>query len=486
MLLILIVVPHSVVYGQEENETAEPLEFGVPVDGALGNSIPRVLYRFDGLRGEVLNITMRATSGSLDTVLLLLDSSGTVIATNDDSEGTSNSHIEGLRVQQSDTFTLIAGRFGFGLGSTNGGYTLMLERVGVSSASGSALRYGDSIINNITNMAPVLYYSFRAQRGDLINVQMQRISGDLDPVLQVVNSNAFVVAENDDVLGSPTLDAAISGLLIEQTGTYIIVATRFGQAAGMSSGNFVLTLDTAQNSGFGNSPQAAVPIQPGDVLDGELTERVFTRYYRFDAVQNDLVTVMMNRTSGSVDSFLAIADANLRELVTDDDGGGGQNSKIESYLIPADGTYYVVATRFERESGTTVGGYRLDFQSLGNAFDGVPEDVQRIAYGTTVTGRIDDAAPQLIYAFRGVEGDVLTVSMNRGDGDLDPVLSILNDTQRPLVSNDDGGGGQNARIDRYVIPQTGIYYIRATRYSGEEGNSATSGSFIVVLARRFD
>jgi hypothetical protein len=76
--------------------------------------------------------------------------------------------------------------------------------------------------------------------------------------------------------------------------------------------------------------------------------------------------------------------------------------------------------------------------------------------------------------------------MNRGDGDLDPVVSILNSEQRPLVSNDDDGTGQNARVDRFRIPSTGIYYVRAMRYSGSDGPTNTRGSFIVVLARRFD
>jgi hypothetical protein len=358
--------------------------------------------------------------------------------------------------------------------------------VGVSSASGSTLRYGDSVINTINNMSPQIYYSFRAERGDIVHVTMQRVSGNLDPYLQVVNSNAFVIADNDDVLGSPSLDAEIDALVIEETGTYIIIASRFGQAAGTSSGAFVLNIEEARNSGLGNSPQAAVPMLTGDTLRGELTSDIFARYYYFEASANDLITIRMNRVGGSVDSFVVLANASLQELVSDDDSGGGQNALIESYLIPADGRYYIIATRFEGEGGTSVGPFELELQSLGNAFDNVLAGVQRISYGSTITGRIDDVTPELMYAFRGVTGDAVTVSLNRGDGDLDPVVSILNGDLAPLISDDDSGGGQNARIIRYVIPQTGIYYIRATRFSGEEGSVNTAGSFILVLARRLD
>src|SRR5690606_25012101 len=145
-------------------------------------------------------------------------------------------------------------------------------------------------------------------------------------------------------------------------------------------------------------------------------------------------------------------------------GGGGQNAAITSFLIPADGRYYILATRFERNAGTTSGGFRLEFQSLGNAFDGVPEGAQRITYGTTTTGRIDDVTPTALFAFYGVQGEAVTVTVNRGDGDLDPTVSILNSSMVVLASDDDSGGGQNARIARYVLPTTGLYYIRAERY----------------------
>jgi len=58
-----------------------------------------------------------------------------------------------------------------------------------------------------------------------------------------------------------------------------------------------------------------------------------------------------------------------------------------------------------------------------------------------------------------VAGDVITVSMTRSDGDLDPFLRLLNGDLNSLVSDD---------------------------YSGSTGNANTSGSFILVLARRFD
>ena len=482
-ILALLLISLPVVAQQEPGEA---LFYGLPTTGRLDDRVPLAVYFFDGLRGEVVSIDLDVTGGDLDPVLTVLDSDGQIITSMDDSDGSRAPGLSALRLPSSSRYRVIVGRFAFGLGTTSGSYELGVKRVGVSSASGSTLRYGDQIINSISNMTPQLYYSFRARRGDIINVRMRRVSGDLDPYVQVVDSSALVLADNDDTLGASTpFDSSITGLIIEEDGTYVIVVSRYGQAAGTSTGNFVLTLEEADNSGLGNTVQTAIPLTPGTVINGEISVRQFTKYYRFEAQADDIMTIRMSRGGGVLDSFLVLANTGLIELVSDDDSGGGQDALIEQYRIPAAGTYYIIATRFERDAGTSTGSYRLELQSLGNAFDTVPDDVQRISYGTTVTGRIDDDMPELLYAFWGVEGDTITLSMNRGDGNLDPVVSILNTDQNPVVSDDDSGGGQNARVGSYTIPVTGTYYVRATRYSGDTGPVNSEGSFILVLARRF-
>lgn len=486
LILLLMVICAVPVAAQVEVDTEAGILFGQIITGEISNTSPRDTYSFDGRRGEVVSIDLRTIDGDLDPLLTIVDNSGQVIAWQDDSQQSRDVRIDSFRIPQTDRYFIIVGRFGYSLGTTSGEYELRIDRLGVSSASGSSLRYGDAVINTISSMQPQIFYSFRAQRGDIVNIEMQRVSGNLDPFLQVVNSNAFVIAENDDVLGSDTLDAFINGLVIEETGTYIIVATRFGQAAGDSTGSFVLSLNEADNSGFGNSLQTAIPIALGETVEGELTNRNFAQFYQFTAERNDLITITMNRADGNIDTFLTLTNAGFQTLAEDDDGGNGQNSRIDQYLIPADGLYYIIATRFEGEAGTTQGAYTLELQNLGNVFENVPEEIPRISYGTTVTGRIDDTTPEIRYAFWGVEGDIITTSMNRGDGNLDAFIQILNEDGTPIISNDDGGGGQNARIDRFRIPRTGLYFIQATRFIGAEGDSNTAGSFILVLAQRFD
>ncbi len=461
------------------------IDYGLRITGTLGNAAPRAIYAFDGMRGEVVSVTLTTKTGDLDPMLTVLDADGVPLAHFDDMGSSRDLRLESLRLPRSDRYLLVVARFGYALGTTSGTYDLTIERVGVSSASGSALRYGDTIINEISDVTPQIYYSFRARRGDIVNIQMQRISGNLDTYLQVVNQNALVVADNDDMPGSGSLDAEISNLVVEEDGTYVIIASRFGQAAGRSAGGFSLILEEAVNSGMGNSLAAALPVLEDLPMEGELSNEHYARFYQFDAQANEVVSVRMERLNGSIDSFLAIATDTGVELTANDDVEGSQNSAIENFLIPADGTYTIIATRFEREVGQTAGRYRLSFERKGNALENVPTDMQFIPYGSTITGSIDDATPQRLYAFFGQQGDVITAAMTRGDGDLDPVVSVLDAAQRELTGNDDADGSQNARIDRFALPATGVYYLRAARFSGE-GRPPTHGSFILVLAQRFD
>jgi hypothetical protein len=481
LLLCLLTLPTRAQEATPAPDTGG-VNYGGVISGTINNATPRAVYFFDGLRGEVVAISLRAISGDLDPVLKVIDVNGEVVINRDDSGGSRDVVIEALNLPRSSRYYVIIGRFGYSLGSTSGDFELSIQRIGVSSASGSALRVGDSVINRIDDLTPALFYSFRAEAGEILDIRMIRDSGDLDPYLQVVDSRSFLITDNDDVPGSG-LNAEITNLVIERSDTYIIVATRYGQAAGTSSGRFVLSLSRADGSGRGNSPQTAIPLAFGAVVEDEISSANPVKYLRFEARANDIIGLRMTRTSNTLDALLVITDGDLNELAQVDDALGSQNAVIDDFRVPADGTYYVIATRSGRENGTTTGRFRLEFQALGNAFDGVPPEVQRIGFGTTVTGRIDEITPQTLFAFYATDGDAITVSLNRGDGDLDPVVSILSSDLIELARDDDSGGGQNARIARYIIPRSGLYYLRATRFDGVDGNRNTQGSFVLVLAR---
>jgi hypothetical protein len=457
--------------------------YGVHVNGTVNDASPRTVYQFTGLRGDVIAIDLSVTSGSLDPMLTLMDGQGTVIALSDDAaaagRGSRDLHLDSLHLPRSDQYSLVVGRFGYGLGTTSGGYTLAVDRIGVSSESGSALRYGDSVYNTITDSTPQVYYAFRAARGDVISVRMQRASGDLDPALMIVNSKSQIVADNDDSPG--TLDAAINGFIIREDGVFVIIASRFGEAAGRSKGSFVLTLGSGVESGLGKSIDLAFPLLSGVPVAGEITNSRTTVYYSFDGKRDDVVSIRMSRPSGALDSYLALLDPTKRQIASDDDGGGGQDALINSVALPMDGTYIIAASRFTGDSTATVGAYTLSLTMSGNAYANVQNNVTRLEIPASVQGAITSAAPQVVYAVVARAGDSLTITMDRVGGNLDSRVVILDVNQRQLASDDDGGGKQNSLL-RFKVPSTGVYYLVATRFSGTDGDPNTTGTYTLTLA----
>ncbi|HYO87413.1 MAG TPA: hypothetical protein VER79_02135, partial [Candidatus Limnocylindrales bacterium] len=249
----------------------------------------------------------------------------------------------------------------------------------------------------------------------------------------------------------------------------------------------VLTLDRGSNSGLGGSALLALPLSDDTPATGELSAERYADFYQFDGRKDEIVTIRMERAPGSgLDPLVALADSLLTEIAADDDSAGQQNSLINQFVLPEDGVYYVIATRYQRETGTSTGPYRLTLTREGSAFEGALPAVPRLEYGNATIGQITAETPEMMFAFIGSEGDVITSSMLRSDGNLDPLLLLLDQNQNELTSNDDGGGGQNARIDRFTLPYTGVYYLKATRYVNPNGGTPTTGSFLITLAQRFD
>lgn len=100
---------------------------------------------------------------------------------------------------------------------------------------------GDTVTGSIRLNKRFDVYVFDGRAGDVVTVGMQAISGILDTTLFLVDPNGFQVAQNDDA-SQETTDSVISGYTLPEDGRYIIIATHFGAAFGVTAGDYTLTL----------------------------------------------------------------------------------------------------------------------------------------------------------------------------------------------------------------------------------------------------
>jgi hypothetical protein len=426
----------------------------------------------------VIAITLTRTDGDLDPYLLLTDEQGIILAVSDDDGPGVDARISFTRVPADGRYFVIVTRFGQEHGSTAGDYTLLLERIGAGMTEDTVLAYGDSVLGRITQDEPILFYFLRAQRGDVINVTMQRISGNLDSRVDIVTTDGVVLASNDDdPLAEGTLDAGISNYLILEDDVYLIAATRFGDKAGDTEGGYVLSVVQTPPEELGESLDMARLIDYGMSLAGTISDDVITRYFRFDASRGDVITATLNTETGNLDPALKLLDAQQFELAQDDDSGEGRNARIAAFTIPRTGVYYLLATREGEAEGQTSGEFALELSGRPGVVGG---RALEIVYGASVSGVIDDSRVSEEYVFFGQQGDVITIAMERTTGNLDSLVTLYDSDRKQIAFDDDSGAGEkDSLIQRFVLPRDDMYILVASRYEREKGT--TSGAYFLSL-----
>ncbi len=347
----------------------EDLTYGAAVSGSITNASYAQDWTFAGNAGDVVTITMQASSGDLDPYLYLLNAAGHELAYNDDAEdasvGSYNAQIAGFTLPASGTYTIRATRFAEEAGSSTGNYRLRLESgsaaqtgVTVPPAGAGAISLGETVTGQITNTAYQQDWTFDGVAGDMITITMNRTSGDLDCYLSLLDSAGLEIASNDDatVPQLNSLDSQIS-LSLPVTGRYTIRATRYSGSSGSSTGTYALSM----NAG---SPFAdAMPISINQTVTGEITNAAFGQAWSFTGEAGQIVVITMRATSGDLDTTLYLLSEDGTELAYNDDAEdasvGGYNSQIVRYILPVSGTYYIYATRYGGGTGSSIGAYEL-------------------------------------------------------------------------------------------------------------------------------
>lgn len=217
----------------------------------------------------------------------------------------------------------------------------------------------------------------------------------------------------------------------------------------------------------------------GQTLIGSLDNEDYRSLFIFSGRQGEIITIHMRTLEGDLDPFLSLVDESGTGIAFSDDDGDHQNALLDAVRLPHDGEYFIIATRFGHQQGSTSGSYELSLGRIGAA--ATPSGAT-IRYGDRIIGEITPEHPQIIYAFAGQRGEVVNIRMTRTSGNLDPFLDLATAQGVILRSGDDDPsvtGTLDAAILNFTLPETSYYLIAATRYGRDSGE--TSGSFLLSL-----
>ena len=477
------------------------LSYGDTVTGEITNENFAQTFTFEAQAGDVVTIeAARAEDGTLDTLLILEDPDGEVVARNDDFGGTLNSTIEAVTLEQAGTYTITMTRFLEESGASTGEFTLTLTLIegsdvdttpsdtdNVDTGDSPILAADETVTGTITNEDFEQRFSFNADAGDVVTIELRADNSELDPLLQVLTPDGTVLAENDDEDFIST-DSLIEALELPADGTYTVVATRFNGESGLSTGDYVLLLT------FGSAPPEDTdtpdvdePTDPnevrainfGETVQGELTNANFADEYTFETEAGDTVSIELRATSGDLDTLLELYNPTGELIASNDDVdlfSDNLNSALNNILLGG-GTHTIVATRFDGAEGETTGTYELTL-TRNSATDFT--DATPLSYGDSAAGTITDDNVEDIYTFTGTAGDTVTIEMTATDT-LDTLLLLLGpDNQEVAFSDDfDPEISFDAAIVDFVLPVDGTYTIIATRY--DAGDFSTEGDYTLSL-----
>lgn len=215
-------------------------------------------------------------------------------------------------------------------------------------------------------------YAFEGTAGDQIDVEVLTSSGNLSPAIFIVHPTGREMARFE-VRNQLVSGGAIRGVTLPETGRYLIGVTRLAGLFGLTEGTFTLTV---RASAPGQSPEGifATAINYNDTINGSLRLDEAGHVYVFQGRAGDRLNITMTRSSNNLDPFLLLTDGLGNILVWNDDDlrTGLTDAAIGEYVLPQDGYYSLLASRFFGSDNS--GDYRLKITQL-------PSLPQTIVYG---------------------------------------------------------------------------------------------------------
>ncbi len=240
--------------GTTATEGPQIMVYGDTRNGVIDEEQASQIYTFEGSTGDEVRITMEATPGStLDCYLELQGPDGAIVEANDDIDpGVVRDSSITVELPADGTYTVVASRYlGTDADPTSGTYQITLDLADETTEAAQAgsqtipLTYGQTEVAEINDAQYLVFFVFDGQAGDRITIEVDNLTGNLDSVLHLYQSAGtgwLEIASNDDSPTGGTYEALLQGIILPQTGKYLIAVNRYGLDRESTFGTFSVTL----------------------------------------------------------------------------------------------------------------------------------------------------------------------------------------------------------------------------------------------------
>ena len=329
-------------------------------------------------------------------------------------------------------------------------------------------------------------YGLRLEGGKAYRIALNAANGsELDPKISigkiVPDGSLESLAQDDDGGGGKN---AVLRYRPETSGTYVLEV----QKVGRTNGSYRLMVEQAAAD---RAPLASQALRLGQNVTGELRDGgarlgandTLFNTYSIALRAGQRVNVKMDKEGDtSLDPLLEIGlltSAAFKALAKDDDGGQGLNARIK-FTAPSDGTYVIRATAGEP---TQEGGYTIGVNDIPASI--VPPFPARAKFGETIRGSLGTNDPlrndsQYFdrYVFNGQVGETYEITASSESFDVTVGARQLDRVDDDYASDDDSGGGTNAKLI-YTVTTAGPQIIRVTTIE-----ESAEGDYSLLIIKR--
>ena len=241
---------------------------------------------------------------------------------------------------------------------------------------------------------------------------------------------------------------------------------------------------TPEPGGEGEEDILSLPlILSGEVVDLSFAGTNGALLAAFNASEGDVVTISMTAVSEFLDPFIVVFDWSTIPIAANDDSDG-LDSLIEGLEIPADGTYFILATTFFGANGEETGEQDREFQLTveGNTqppdveVDSFSYLVSTVEMGEAYDVDINAETPAYFIEFLGEAGQQVTI--DAPSATLDTLMMLFDIEGNRIAVDDDGGDEPLAAHIEVELPESGYYLLLLTTYDYDDiatGDEVTDG-----------
>lgn len=188
----------------------------------------------------------------------------------------------------------------------------------------------------------------------------------------------------------------------------------------------------------------------GDTVTGEITNENYEVPYTFEGKAGDVIVVEMTMLEEGLDPYLQLKNAEGEIISFNDDGGVGLNSVMGPVVLPADGIYTIVATRYMQADGGSVGSFELTLSR---------SEISTIALNEQVTATLDAENTRVAFMYSN-EGENILHLMGTTTLPQDTVPQIyieVSDTEGNMLTSGYLDQQGNITIDPLYMTESGNY-----------------------------